>query len=319
MIFIQHTARAFSSVVLFMFVILQSFAGFCQNVIVSAKLDTNQIKIGKQAHISLKATTEKGVNVKFPHVKDTITEDIELVSYSKIDTAMAGNQVTYHRDLIITAFDSGYFAIPPFSFSVKNDSTKLFETEALLISVQTVAVDTTLAIKVIKGPIEPAWSIFEIQNEILMGLLALLIIIVVVYFLKRKKKVDIVQEHIVIKRPAHEIALEGLNELRLQKLWQQGRVKEYHILISDTVRTYIENRYGIGAMEMTSDEIMRSLRLIIVDTQLKTKLSTLLILSDMVKFAKEQPLPNENELSWEYAIDFVNQTALIQEKEVVAS
>jgi len=319
MIFIKYAARALSLSTLFFLLIIQSSTGFAQELVVSAKLDTNLIKIGKQAHISLKATTAKGVVVIFPQIKDSITENIELVSSSNIDTTMAGNQVTYHKDLIITAFDSGYFAIPPFNFSIKNDTSKLFETEALLISVQTVAVDTTLAIKVIKGPIDPAWSIFEIQNEILMGLLVLLIIIVVVYFIKRKKKVEIVQEEVVLKRPAHEIALEALNELRLQKLWQQGRVKEYHIVISDIVRTYIEHRYGIGAMEMTSDEIMRSLRLIIVDTQLKTKLSSLLILSDMVKFAKEQPLPNENELSWEYAIEFVNQTALMQEKEVASN
>jgi hypothetical protein len=108
-----------------------------------------------------------------------------------------------------------------------------------------------------------------------------------------------------------------LNELRNQKLWQQGRVKEYHIQVSDIVRTYIEHRYAIFAMEMTSDEILRSLRLIIVDVQLKTKLSSVLILSDMVKFAKENPLPNENELSWEHAIEFVKQTSLINEKEEI--
>jgi hypothetical protein len=68
-------------------------------------------------------------------------------------------------------------------------------------------------------------------------------------------------------------------------------------------------------MEMTSDEILKSLRFIITDVNLKSKLSNVLILSDMVKFAKEQPLPNENELSWENAIDFVKHTALVEQEE----
>jgi hypothetical protein len=297
------------------FFLLLSYQGLSQELVVSAKLDTNQIKIGKQAHITLKATAAKGVQIIFPEIKDTIAEKIELVSVGKIDTALAGTQFTYQRDLVITAFDSGFFAIPPFKFQIKNDSTKVYETEALLFSVQTIPVDTTLAIKGIKGPIDPTWSIYEIQKEILIGLIGLFAIIILIYFLKRKKKVEVVEEIAVIKRPAHEIAIEALNEIREQKMWQQGRVKEYHILISDTVRTYIENRFSIGAMEMTSDEILKGLRFIITEVQLKNKLSSILILSDMVKFAKEQPLPNENELSWENAIDFVKQTALINQEE----
>ncbi len=310
--FIQKNTRF---IVAFFILLLISFNGNAQELVVAAKLDTNQIIIGKQTRIRLSATAQKGVNVIFPDLKDTITEKIELVSMGKIDTTLAGNQATYQRDLIITAFDSGFYAIPPFKFKIKNDTSKVFETEALLFAVQTIPVDTTLAIKGIKGPLDPAWSIYEIQKELLIGLIALLAIIAVVYFLKRKKKVEIIEEVAVVKRPAHEIAIEALNDLRVQKLWQQGRVKEYHIVISDTIRTYIENRFTVGAMEMTSDEILKSLRFIITDTNLKSKLSNVLILSDMVKFAKEQPLPNENELSWENAIEFVKHTALVEQEE----
>jgi carbon starvation protein CstA len=316
---IQQTSRVLWSFLSYFIILLLPLTVNAQELNVSAKLDTNQIKIGKHAHLILKATTSSKASVVFPTFKDTITDKIELVSESKIDTFKAGNQVTYQKELVITAFDSGYFAIPPFKFHTKEDSSKSFETDALLFTVQTVSVDTTLAIKGIKAPIDPAWSIFEIQNEILIGLLALLIIFIVVYYLRTRKKTEVVIERPVFTRPAHEIAIEALIQLREQKLWQQGRVKEYHIVISDTVRTYIEHRYSIGAMEMTSDEIMRSLRLIIVEPELKVKLSSLLILSDMVKFAKEQPLPNENEMSWEHAIEFVKLTALIQEKEELKS
>ena len=299
----------------FFALLLFSFKSNAQELVVDAKLDTNQIVIGKQTRIRLTAKTQIGVSVVFPEFKDTIIEKVELVSIGKIDTALAGNMATYQRDLIITSFDSGFFALPPFNFKIKNDTSKVFQTEPLLFVVQTIPVDTTLAIKAIKGPIDPAWSIYEIQKELLIGLIVLLAVILTIYFLKRKKKVEVIQEVTVNKRPAHEIAIEVLNDLRVQKLWQQGRVKEYHIVISDTIRTYIENRFNVGAMEMTSDEILKSLRFIITDNNLKLKLSNVLILSDMVKFAKEQPLPNENELSWENAIDFVKHTALVEQEE----
>jgi hypothetical protein len=315
MIIFQNTSSLILRITLYFSVLLFSITINAQEVKVSANLDTNQIKIGNQAHISLKATAPKGVKVVFPQPKDTIIEKIEIVSVGKTDTMQSGNLYTYKQDLVITSFDSGFYAIPPFKFQLKGDSSRSFETEALLFIVQTIPVDTTLAIKTIKAPLDPVWSIFEIQNEILIGLSVVLIIISLVFFLKRKKKVDQFQEAITPSRPAHEIAIEALNELKGQKLWQQGRVKEYHIIISDTVRTYIEQRYAVGAMEMTSEEILRSLRLIINDVNLKNKLSSILILSDMVKFAKELPLPNENELSWEHAIEFVKQTANNVEKE----
>lgn len=310
-----------SSLVTFLSILgigLSTLSAFGQNVKVSAKLDTDRIKIGKQAKLSLSATVNKGVSIVFPELKDTITGKIEIVSVGKVDTTHAGNQVNYSKELIITAFDSGYFAIPPFSFHLKGDTANHVETEALLFTVQTVPVDTTLSIKGIKAPLEPAWSIYEIQNELLIGLLILLAIVAVVYYLRTRKKVEVVTEVPQQKRPAHEIALEALHAIREQKLWQQGRVKEYHILVSDTLRTYIEDRYAIGAMEMTSDEIIRSLRMVITDINLKTKLSGILILSDMVKFAKENPLPNENELSWEQATAFVKETASGEKEEEVA-
>lgn len=304
-------SNRFIFTILLMQIVLFCTMTWAQEVKVSAELDAKQIKIGKQAHITLKASAASNLQIVYPEFKDTITGNVELVNSGKIDTTKLGDICTYQRTLTVTAFDSGYFPIPPFQFGIKNDTSKVYETDALLIAVQTIPVDTTLAIKGIKGPVDPAWSIFEIQNEILIGLIVLLLVIILVYFLKKRKKVVVEEVITELLRPAHEIAIEALNELRSQKLWQQGQVKEYHIAVSDIVRTYIENRYEVNAMEMTSDEIIKSLRLIIADVSLKTKLSSLLILSDMVKFAKELPLPNENELSWEHAMDFVKQTALL--------
>jgi UDP-glucose 4-epimerase len=128
----------------------------------------------------------------------------------------------------------------------------------------------------------------------------------------RKKVVNLqVKPKIVV--PPHIEALELLQQLRDEKLWQNGFEKEYHIRVSDIIRNYIERRFGLTALEQTTDEIMRHTRSIdLIDENLRFKLKQILSLSDMVKFAKELPLPNENEQSMENAILFVNSTVKIE-------
>ncbi len=293
-----------------------------QTVYVSAKLDTNQIKIGMQTTLLLKAIAAEGIKVKFPVLADTIIGNVEIVSQSKIDTNIApgGKQYELQKKIVITSFDSGFYAIPPFKFIINNDSTQVAETEALLFGVQTISVDTTLAIKNIKGPLSPGWSIREILNEIVIGLVILLAIALAVYYFMRRNKKAVVEEQVIVKIPAHEKALTALQRLQDEKLWQQGQVKQYHIQLSDIVRTYMEERFDINALEMTSDEILRALRHIGLDDDWKTKLSRMLILNDMVKFAKESPLPNENEWCIDMSFDFVKSTAkhIIQEEKEVS-
>ncbi|MDR3251648.1 MAG: hypothetical protein LBT42_08320, partial [Tannerella sp.] len=111
------------------------------------------------------------------------------------------------------------------------------------------------------------------------------------------------------KLPPHEQAMKELREIREQKLWQQGRNKEYFTEVTDTLRRYISTRYGASAMEMTSSEILELLR----NEEPGNKdvydlLKQILQLSDFVKFAKLHPLPDENELSMFNANLFVDRT-----------
>lgn len=60
---------------------------------------------------------------------------------------------------------------------------------------------------------------------------------------------------------------------------------------------------------MTTDEIMLALKRKDISEAMKAKLRDILVLADLVKFAKETPLPNEHELCFSASIDFVNETA----------
>ena len=104
--------------------------------------------------------------------------------------------------------------------------------------------------------------------------------------------------------------LGSLDEIKQQKLWQQGRSKEYYTLITDTLRRYIVDRFGINAMEMTSGEILDIIRKQQEATSVYESLKQIMQLADFVKFAKMNPLPDENDLSLMNAYLFINQTKI---------
>ncbi len=291
---------------------------FSQAITAKAELDSSQITIGRQARLKLtveyKINTGKDIKIKWPELKDTIIKQIEIVNKSKIEKSIPDqkDQTTFRETqvLTLTSFDSGYYAIPPFAFADANDSTQKAETEALLLQVNTVPVDTAKAIKDIKPPIEVPFSWKEYLPYLYWGLtiLAVLagIIIAIVKLTKNKKPAPVVEYKPDV--PPHELALGKLARIREEKLWQGGRIKEYHTAVTDVLREYIEARFRVYAVEQTTEEILLNFRSADIDDALRSKLKQVLILADLVKFAKELPIAFENENSISNAEDFVRMT-----------
>lgn len=291
-----------------------------QNVAATAELDTAAIRIGQQVKLLLnvkyRADNGQHIQINWPAITDTLCKEVEVVAQSKIDTLIPDKnnplEFVQTKTLYITSFDSGYWAIPPFKFIVNSDTTGVLS-NSLLLSVGTVAVDTTLAIKDIKPPYDESYTWIDWLKDhmyvVYGALAAILAVVVAIYLIRHFRKVPPpLLEVEVPKIPAHIIALEKLDKLRSEKLWQEGKLKLYHTTLSEIIREYVENRFKIQAMEQTTDEILYGFRNVAIDEDSKAQLKKLLMLSDMVKFAKEQPLPNENEMSLECAYGFVNGT-----------
>jgi len=291
-----------------------------QNVDVKASIDNHSILIGEQVKIDLTInyTVDNGeIKIIFPQLTDTISKLVEIISKSSIDTLIPNkeeaNSFQQTQQITITSFDSGYYQIPPFVFLVNNDT---FKTEPLLLDVQNMEVDTADAINDIKTPLEEPFSVVDWVKEnwpwIAGGAAILVLIILLIIYLTKKKPAAIVEEVKPII-PPHVIAIERLESLNRQKLWQDGKTKQYHSEISEIVRHYIEERYQVNALEETTTEIMHGLRLHGIDSLIMTKLNQTFVLADLVKFAKEKPIASENEMSMNNAMEFVNATKLIEQ------
>lgn len=279
---------------------------------VSASLDTSVIHIGDPAVLTLEVSFSPNLSVDFPVVPDSINT-IEFLSKGTLDTLQSAEppSVRYSRKMVVTGFDSGYFVIPPFVFRFGHQSNSLTDsalTEPLVLTVISPPVDTSIAIKDIKAPLEVPYTWREALpyavGAVLFGVLAYALYR---YFKSRNKK-PLPEEKPKPDRPAHEIALEALNLLVAEKLWQQGRIKEYYIRLTDITRNYIDHRFAINAPEKTTFETLDALKPSTLPAEITNGLKNHLENADLVKFAKVQPLPEDHQREMDFAYLFVQTT-----------
>lgn len=291
-----------------------------QDLKLEAKLDKDQILIGQQAQFELgvtyRADQGKATNIVWPTFTDTLSGHIDIVKDSGVDTILPdakGDPYLFRqtRTLSITSWDSGYWAIPPARFVINGDTT---ETTALLLTVNTVQVDTTQAIKDIKEIYEVPFSWMDWLREnwpwVAGGVALAAILVALIRFLVRRARKPKVQKEVApVLKPIHVHALESLDAINKRNMWQQGLTKEYQSEVTDVLRAYIEERFNVPAMESTTDELLGSLRMSEMSAGQREQLANMLHMADMVKFAKWTPLPAENEQLMAGAIKLVQQTA----------
>lgn len=285
------------------------------DVSVHASIDSLTLWMGEQTRIRLEVAQNADDRVwLLPTFADTLVRGIEILEVSLPDTTDLGQgRIQIDRSLLVTSFDSGFFYIPPFRYLSGSDT---LTTEALSLKILPMEVDTTQSIVDIKGVRAPssAWWLLLWDNMPLWGWIVLIVIVLaalayIAYriYVKRyaHKREEVPPEELL---PPHEKALMALSQLRDEKLWQEGREKEYYTHLTDILREYLLGRFGIQAMEMTSSQIMAALRSNQETKLLNKQMKEILEMADFVKFAKLKPGPDDNESAMRNAVTFVEET-----------
>ena len=278
---------------------------------VEARLDRNQILVGEQIKVIVDVSTADGYAVSpLDHQSVNNTKGLEVVEIGRRDTTRdQSNRLLIRQELMITSFDSGSQWVPALKFSFEKNGTSTFrESNRLPFEVTTLAVVDSIGLAPIKPILLEQKTFWDKYKYVVIGLGGLGLLALIIYFFRSVKTR---REAVVLTPPKpkpHVVALEKLERLKSEKLWQQGLVKEYQSQLTYIVREYLEGRYGIQALESTTREIIDQLKGLSFSDEIKKQLSEMLNLADMVKFAKAEPPIEYHEKLMEYAESFVMQT-----------
>lgn len=249
----------------------------------SFQIDSTTLLLGDQTQLTIAAGT------RYPTQDELSNNDILAIN-GWIDTTDGTMHVT------LTSFEEGEHW-----YHIGDDS--------VLITVNDVAgVDTTKAeIRDIGNILRQPITQQEIQQlkYLFVGIWALAAIIALVW-LRIKHKKPIISLPQAPPLPADTQALNALETLRQQQLWQQGKIKEYHTLLTDILRKYLFQAFGIQSAEMTTDQTLDAFRCTSACTRdNETLLRQVLQTADMVKFAKSEPLPYQHDQSFNNTATFI--------------
>ena len=300
----------------FLIALIISALQISAQVQVEASIDSIQIFVGEQVHVTLSATAKEQSKVEFPQFKPTeyITPGIEVLGAEELESKQQDNGfVTRRMVYTMTSFDDTLYYIPP--MKVKIDG-KPYESKSLALKVLTIEVDTT-NVDQFFGPKDVQdnpfqWSDWSLSFWLSVLFLLLLAVVYYLYLRLRDNKPIITHIRIVKRLLPHQKALQQIEQIKADKMVSSENSKEYYTKLTDTLRKYIEERYGFSAMEMTSSEIIDHL-MATQDESALSELRHLFLTADLVKFAKYSTLINENDANLVNAIDFINQTKLENE------
>ena len=290
-------------IVLSTYLILSALLLFAQSSI-QAKIDPIEMLIGEQAQVTLTVQANDNANIEWPKLqpRQMLVPGVEIIGTQHPDA---------HTMLItLTSFDGSLYHLP--AFNVKVDGKELKSSD-LALKVVEVEVDTTQLNKMFP-PKDVQDNPFDWQDWSLSFWLSILLLLLValtyyLYIRLRAGKPIITHIKIVKRLLPHQKAMKEIEQIKADKMVASENQKEYYTKLTDTLRRYIEERYGFSAMEMTSSEIIGRL-MASGDQQSLNELTQLFMTADLVKFAKYSTMINENDQNLVNAIDFINQTKL---------
>ena len=292
-------------------ILLASMTAMAQ-VKVEMSLEPMELLVGEQADITLSVTMKEGQQAQFPDYQYTapFIPGVEVLGMKDLDTVRLDDQrVRLSRVYTITSFDDTLYYLSP--MEVKVDGKPYKASGRYGLKVLTMEVDTLHPNQFFppKGVQNNPFLWSEWAPLFWLSLLILLLIAAVTYLYVRLRdnKPVITRIRFVRHVPPHQKAMIQISKIKGEHVDTGGDQKEYYTRLTDTLRVYLEERFGIKAMEMTTGEIMERLRH--EEDQSKIdELRDLLETADLVKFAKHTALLNERDRNMASVVEFIEAT-----------
>ena len=294
---------------------------------ITSHISADTVMIGDRVTLTVEVEKDVMQHVVFPTFDFTQTDgaeqsepSIELIHDFLPDTiSQEGRRVRLSKRYEMAVYDEGIYRMGKAQvlYLDKNLVDTLFAEREEKLVVKTFQIDSTMtSVRDLKPQKTLKLRFAEFGGYLGIALAVALLLAGVIYLLvrylhKRGKRIsDLFKPAPPL--PAHIVAIEALEKLRNEKLWQNDKHKLYYSGLSDILRTYLAGRFEVGAMEMTTDEIVDALRDVEIEQKQKMNLFSVLRDADLVKFAKATPEAEENELAYDKAYHFVEETKPVE-------
>lgn len=289
--------------------------------IMDARFEPGSVLIGDHFDLVIEVECEEGSGVGFPAIGPEFAEGrIELLEDGGVDTLSSEGRYLLRKNYRMTSFEPASYRLD--SLAVLAASAEgidtLYAPRALELEVQIMPVDTAQkSIYDLKQPMKAPLMVEEFSGWVVMIVFVSAVLAALIYVIARsvRRRGGAVEEELP-KRPPHIVAIGALEELHNQKLWQNGRVKEYYSRLTEILREYLEGRYGVAALEMTTEEIVVEMRGLELTPKQASELGELLSESDLVKFAKHIPTTDRHEEAYGVVYYFVEESKEVAEERV---
>ena len=307
----------FISVIAF---VMLSWVGDSQKA--NMAFNVSELRIGEQTTFTLSLEYQKGakeVLIAWPQFDEMLTDYIEILDRTvDFEATLDSSENKYIRkqEFTVTSFEPGFHKINP--IGIELNDTMVYTNSANLF-VESVAIDTSKGITDIKENYGVDYSFgekiedwFKYYWPYLAGAAALVACYFLFVLIKNRRPEKIIPDAPPI--PAHITALKALIELKQKQAWRTEDKKQFYSELTYTVRLYLEERFGIQAIEHTTREIIDDLKFADISEEDKVYLRKILSQADMVKFAKMKPDETAGEDSLYKSIDFVEKTKKVEEE-----
>ena len=279
---------------------------------IKVSLDSAYLLMGKTTPLPVELVNDASTSGQLLIPKDSVCDKVEVLRILDADTSDLGSgRQEIKLDILLQSFDSGMYRLNPIKY-VEGGET--ISSNQPVLKVLPVSIDTLQTIHDYADVADIDRSFIDYLPDFVVdyGLWILAIIVVlgiaayVIYFVTKKKTPFAFAQPKPV--PPYEKALQELNQLRSEKLCEQGRERDFYTRLTDILRIYLQGRFGINAMEMTSTQIRNTLQSNEETRLSKRHMEQVLEIADFVKFAKVRPLPDDNVRAFNSAMQFIEDT-----------